>query len=91
MNNEPNYKDNLAFKPAMTWQDLYTYAHNFNQSGYEDEICISTTDKTKISFWRNGKISVTNKTSDYTFMKMLIAENRTYEQMKNIIDNLYGE
>lgn len=70
--------DDLAFKPAMTWRDLCEYAKRKNAYIWKKNIHLNN-----LSFSADGKI----KTSDGE----IVAENRTYEQMKNIIDNLYGE
>ena len=74
-----NYED-LAFKPAMTLGDLKEYAKQnklFAPHDIRDDFFIG------ILFFRsNGEIRANGT---------IIAENRTYEQMKNIIDNLYGE
>lgn len=73
-----NYED-LAFKPAMTWGDLVE------------------TNRNKQLFYKNGSeifnigLMSFHKDGEIRFQGVLVAENRTYEQMKNIIDNLYGE
>jgi len=80
----PDYENDLAFKPAMTWNELCEYAKSkykaekgFFESWFDIECgeCV-------ISFYNRGDVCVYGS---------LLAENRTYEQMKNIIDNLYGE
>lgn len=86
MNNEPDYKDNLAFKPAMTWDELCEYVENKYTMSKE---CLAwgwftmpCKDKTELTFYSSGLVELEG---------FELAENRSYEQMKNIIDNLRGE
>lgn len=75
-----DYKD-LAFKPEMTWIDLCEYAKNkqLDVVNCKDGLCFIRC---------NGVILIKN---NRILASGIITENRTYEQMKNIIDNLYGE
>ena len=84
-----NYED-LAFKPAMTWDELCEYAKSKGlEQGNElfpRSIFIpATEDTTEIHFYEDGYISV------WYEEELTISNGRSYEQMKNIIDNLYGE
>ena len=72
-----DYKD-LAFKPPMTWEELCEYAHDRGALLHGNWFYFN-----RLNFAKDGSIR-------YAFTPD-IAKNRTYEQMKNIIDNLYGE
>jgi hypothetical protein len=74
----PDYENDIVFKPAMTWRDLCEYAKRKNAYIWKKNINLNN-----LSFSADGKI----KTSDYE----IVAENRTYEQMKTIIQALYEE
>ena len=76
----PDYENDLAFKPAMTWGDLKEFAKQnklYAPHVTRDDFFVGV-----LFFRSNGEIRANGT---------IIAENRTYEQMKNIIDNLYGE
>lgn len=77
--NIPDYGNNLAFKPAMTWEELCEWARKRNMY-----VLKFTIFHKGMYFGDDGKIGLENS-------NIIFAENRTYEQMKNIIDNLYGE
>lgn len=77
----PDYENDLAFKPAMTWEDLCVYAHERGFVLHGDWIYSN-----RLCFLKTGEIIMTGLDAYY-----VLAANRTYEQMKNIIDNLYGE
>lgn len=80
----PDYDNDLAFKPAMTWEDLCKYA----KSIYKDVFIGSDYfNLYGLNFKEEGSITIELGDDDVYF----IATKRTYEQMKNIIDNLYGE
>lgn len=73
-----NY-DDLAFKPKMTWGDLVE------------------TNRNKQLFYKNGSdifnigLMSFHKDGEIRFQGVLVADNRSYEQMKTIIDALYGD
>lgn len=78
----PDYED-LAFKPKMTWEELCEWAKSKGievyKSPYDD---FERINYARICCFKNGSMTFANK---------IFAEHRSYEQMKNIIDNLYGE
>ena len=76
-----DYENDLAFKPAMTWEELCEYAKSKGAEIIRDDLKIN-----KLYFEKNGDIIVYRYGEPFFF-----AKHRTYEQMKNIIDNLYGE
>lgn len=80
MNNGPDYKDNLAFEPEMTWEQLVEWAEskNLDISGGKNRISIGT-----IIFWDDKTIA--HSLASYY---KTIAENRTPAQMKLIIEEL---
>lgn len=79
-----NYED-LAFKPAMTWDELCEYVESKYTMSKE---CLAwgwftmPVERKELTFYINGLVELEG---------FRLAQNRTYEQMKNIIDNLYGE
>ena len=82
-----DYED-LAFKPAMTWQGLCEWVRSIapkliekgeNLSMYSNEFFLIN----NICFAKCGNV--------LTEERCYIAENVSYDRMKNIIDNLYGE
>lgn len=77
-----DYED-LASKHAMTWEELCEWAKSKGikvyKSPYDD---FERIDYAGLSCFKDGSM---------TFAYETFAEHRTYEQMKNIIDNLYGE
>lgn len=78
-----DYED-LAFKPAMTWEELCEYAKKYggekrnNSIVFDNCIVWKHLDKNKCRLQASNAV-------------LAGKDNRTYEQMKNIIDNLYGE
>lgn len=81
--NIPDY-DDLAFKPAMIWEELCEYAKSLDIDVF---IGSDYFNLYGLNFNEEGNITFELGDDDIYF----IATNRTYEQMKNIIDNLYGE
>lgn len=80
----PDYED-LAFKPAMTWEELCEYVESKYTMSKECLACWFTMpckDKTELTFYSSGLVE---------FECFELTEKRTYEQMKNIIEALYGE
>ena len=79
MNNTPDYNDNLAFEPKLTWRDLKEFAKQYTfyyPHVTRDDFFIGL-----LLFRSNGEIRANG---------VVIADNRSYEQMKNIIDTLGG-
>ena len=78
-----DYENDLAFKPAMSWEELCEYVESKGgkvyKSPYND---LHRINYKGLSLFRDGSV---------TFTYESFAENRSYEQMKNIIDNLWGE
>ncbi len=82
MNNTPDYENNLAFEPEMTWEDLVKWAENF---GKEKRLRIKKGD-TSISVdmlvcWQIGYV--------YNVDGLCLNINRTPRQMQTIIKALY--
>ena len=83
----PDYED-LAFKAAMTWGELCEWVYRIRYKLAEQYIVIFEYDNKYIQvgivrFFENNEVR--------TEKNDLISKNVSYEQMKNIIDNLYGE
>lgn len=75
-----DYED-LAFEPKMTWEELKEYAKKYD-TYKEDADNRFFNLSNDLFFCYNGKIDTFNYN---------LANDRTYEQMKTIIDNLFGE
>lgn len=74
-----DYED-LAFKPAMTWQELCEYAkERGGHMAFNGESFLFRC----IDFEKNGRL---HDVDDNT-----IAENVSYERMKTIMDDLGGD
>lgn len=78
-----NYED-LSFEPKMTWEDLCEFVnevpgYNFDSTVRYVSIYIN---EVIVDLFPEGEIWVNNA---------VIAKNRTYEQMKAIIENLFDE
>lgn len=74
-NNAPDYEDNLAFEPKMTWENLCEYAKNKGCDIRGDFI------RSKgIAFISNNKMLASG----------VLTENISFERMKAIIENMYG-
>ena len=75
----PDYENDLAFKPALSWEELCEYAESkgaiISDTYFEIE---------NLRFHKEGGIIYSDEVG-YRF----ISKNRSYEQMKNIIDNLH--
>lgn len=78
----PDYENDLAFKPAMSWDELCEYAKSKCAS-----ICDGYFEHKYLSFYQDGDVIFTDLDGYY----YTIASKRSYEQMKNIIDNLWSE
>ena len=77
-NNAPDYED-LAFEPKMTWEELKGYAKQnklYRPHVTRDDFFIGS-----MFFRYNGEIRANG---------IIIAENKTPEQMKTIIEALWG-
>ena len=82
MNNTPDYENNLAFKPELTWEELCEYIKNKGKFIEFDNAIRVGFRAGSLIFYQNGKIK------DGEGYKL--AENRIYEQMKTIIEALWG-
>lgn len=75
MNNTPDYDDNLAFKPELTWEELCKYVENTaavsNDSFYKDGL----------TFYKYGTVFAGDN---------LVTSFKTPSQMKTIIEALWG-
>ncbi len=83
----PDYED-LAFKPAMTWDELCEWVRSKTTDLAEKGKCDSIHSDgyfliNSMFFGKNKKI--------LTAGREYIAENVSYERMKTIIEALYGE
>jgi len=85
----PDYENDLAFKPAMTWEELkQKYGTKFDEPYF---ISKKLSKKITITFWKDKSIFVYFKEPSTMQCGFKLADNISYERMKNIIDNLYGE
>lgn len=80
-----DYED-LAFKPALSWEDLKEKAKGLNNievmADYDTYILISQQGNHYVKFSENGEISVVY---DWDIDDLLIAEYRTPDQMYEIM------
>lgn len=86
MNNAPDYDDNLAFAHKMTWEELCKYAES--KGGFIDDnkdIIFS-----KLCFEKDGCIYIDFSELCEEQDNICFAVDRTYEQMKTIIEALWG-
>jgi hypothetical protein len=74
----PDYENDIVFKPELTWKELCEYAKSKGAFIWEKTIHLDN-----LCFSADGNI----ETADYD----IVAEHRTYEQMKTIIQALYEE
>lgn len=87
MNNTPDYKEDLAFKPELTWEEL---CDKYNSDDNDDFLINKYLSKeVRMSFWRDGDLFIHygNGSIETGFR---IAENKTPAQMKAIIEALWG-
>ena len=81
--NAPDYENNLYFEPRMTWDDFIKYCHNNKIEGLIDhDIFGEFLIIDKFKFYKSGNVRLNNIIGT-------IAKNRTFEQYKEIIHNLY--
>ena len=83
---EPDYKDDLVFEPKMTWEEL---VEKYGCEGDEDLFFKSIDGNNCISFWKDGQIVIIYSYNGYE-SRIILAENKTPEQMKTIIEALWG-
>ncbi len=77
----PDYENDIVFKPELSWEELCEYAKSkqLDIVNYKDGLCFIRC---------NGVILLKN---NRILASGVITENRTYEQMKTIIQALYEE
>ena len=82
-NNEPDYENNLYFAPKMTWKDFLNYC---NENKIENLINRDTfgeyVEIKKIRFYESGTVRIADMIGSIT-------KKRTFEQYKEIVENLY--
>lgn len=81
MNNTPDYDNNLAFKPELTWEELCEWAKDKNASrDHKNWFDIKIVEATA-TFFNDGDIVIEGA---------FVAYNKTPAQMKTIIEALWG-
>lgn len=80
MNNEPDYKDNLAFEPEMTWEQLVEWARDRGFEHINDFYLI----KPFWSFSKTGEFE--HKYNDDIWI--VLSKNLKPAKMKLIIEGL---
>lgn len=85
-NNEPDYKENLVFEPKMTWEEL---VKKYGCEDDDDFFFKSMGGDKYFSFYKDGQIVVMYTYNGYE-SRIILAENKTPEQMKTIIEALWG-
>ena len=77
---EPDYKDDLVFEPKMTWEELCEYAKSkhLDVVNQKDGLCFIRCDG--VILIKNNRILASG----------IITENRSYEQMYQIMLALRG-
>lgn len=89
MSDYENY-DNLAFEPELTWDELCEYAKIKGLRVWGNLVSKHIPQKGDIIIHKTGKVAWTNYIGSNNYI-IEFAENRTYEQMKAIIEALWGE
>lgn len=83
MDNTPDYNDNLAFKPELTWEELCEWAKEKKyQADFKLDAIVL---RNVVALTMAGDVLINAKTC-----LVQIADNRTPEQMKTIIEALWG-
>ena len=84
MNNEPDYKDNLAFAPRMTYRNVRKYAGELaKKKGLSFYFRAGWFRLDNLWVYKTGRIC--------TGFEGHGIKVKSFERVKNIIDNLYGE
>ncbi len=81
-----DYENDLAFKPAMTWSELCESVKDKVKKIEGEIIYIEFGDGNEVMFKPSHQIQFNNED-----MWCVVRRHVSYERMKNIIDNLYGE
>ena len=79
-NNAPDYNENLVFEPEMTWEELCKWV----KDNYDETIIIMNPELINIGYVQF------RKTGEIIHDFVVINNHRTYEQMKTIIEALWG-
>ena len=82
----PDYENDLAFKPAMTWGELKESVKDKVKKIEGDVIYVQFGDGNEVLFKPYHSIEFYNED-----MWCVVRRNVSYDRMKTIIDNLYGE
>jgi hypothetical protein len=80
-NNTPDYNDNLAFEPKMTWEELCEWVKENKSLPADTLISERYIEIRQLTFYKGHEVD-----AGIT----IIAEECTYEQMKTIIEALWG-
>lgn len=81
MNNTPDYDNNLAFEPELTWEELCEWVGDSAELGYFKSWFDISYNDSGFTFYNSGDVCVNGIT---------IAELRTPAEMKTIIEALWG-
>jgi GTP cyclohydrolase I len=76
----PDYED-LAFKPELTWKELCEWI----KENYDNAVIMKTPERINLNYVQFCK------SGEVVHQFLIMAKNRTYEQMKTIIQALYEE
>lgn len=87
MNNTPDYKNDIVFKPELKWEDLCKI---YGKDDREDSFSIRLSDRQSLTLWVDGDISLRYIGEEGMNMRIILAENVSYERMKTIIEALWG-
>lgn len=90
---EPDYND-LAFKPAMTWDEFIEQVAKFAQEKRPDLFYFSAKAEVvlgKLSMDQNGSIWVSYVDHEGEDRWIHLADDRTYEQMLKAIESIYDK
>ena len=86
MSDYHDYNENLVFDPKMTWEE---FVEKYGDDEY-DMFVMRIGENKHLSFWKDGQVVIT-----YSYMgygsRIILAENRTPEEMEAIIEALRGE
>ena len=88
MNNTPDYDNNLAFEPELTWEELCEWVKkDFSQKLIDGGETLNMYSK---DFFFINNMMFVSCGNILTDGRCYIAKNKTPSQMKTIIDALWG-